>query len=104
MSSAPGWLADQQTKFSSYLEKIQLAIDKDDWDGLSTLLDERQVYLETLLSSPNDPYIEALKPLLEVVLVQDQAFQAAIQAKKQVAESQQQDLTRNRKAIHLYSS
>jgi hypothetical protein len=98
------WLADQQLKLAGYAEQIQTAIDHNDWEGLSVILVNRQAYLESLLSPPpSNQHLAAIRPVIEAVLTQDQAFQAAIQSQKQLLKSQQQDITRNRKAIQLYS-
>lgn len=99
------WLAEQQAQLANYSSQIQNAIDQQDWDGLTALLVERQAYLEALLSPPpSEQHLSALKPLIEAVLAQDLQFQSTLSAQKQLAHAQQQDLTRNRKAIQLYSS
>ena len=86
-----------------FSELIDACIISSDWEELSSVLQDRQHYLEHLFKAPiSDQVKSQLKPLAESILQQDQDFQARIQLQKNQLSLEQSSIERSRRAIKAY--
>ncbi len=99
------WLADQEQTLLDFATKIDACIVSTDWAALSTVLNDRQQYLDRLFQQPiPDEARWAIKQLFQSVLQQDETFQARIQVQKDIALKQQMVIEHSRRAIDAYSN
>ncbi len=83
--------------------RITRAIELNDWEQLSSILRQRQEYLEILLSSPlSVEDQQTVQGILESIKAMDELFIDAVQLKKTELLKQFKSITHGKKSIRAY--